>query len=431
MKCGFYEKEITPPLGISVPGYFCARPAFDVWDKLYAKAAVFTGSNGTVAVLILDAVQVKEAFCKKVTDRIVEMTGISADAIVIAATHTHYGIPFGDSVAEGGPYINEPDNDYLKVLERLAADTVVLAWKRQEECTLEYAMGWEDKVAFVRDYVMKDGTVRTNPSKRRVPDVLRPYDSNDPETPVLLAKNAEGKLLGCLFTHTCHQDTVGSWVISGDYSSEVSRQLKAAYGQDFVSVYMAGCCGDINHYDPLGGTSRTYIEIGREVAKAVKAAIDEKRVGVEGEQVAFLRRNVPIFRRKADPAFLEKCRKTLAGEPDTGVDMGWAISVAGYEDRNLPDEVDQPVQILRIGEVWFFALPGEVYHVFGQRIRAAVPGEKWLITELSGTESSYMPVPEVFGTDVYPEKLSDGSFLEPAAGEKIVAAAIDMIAQMK
>ena len=430
MKCGFYEKAITPPLGNSVPGYFCARPAYDVWDKLYAKAAVFTGSNGTVAILILDAVQVKREFCRKVTERIVEMTGIPADAIVIAATHTHYGIPEGDAIPDGRPCINEPDVEFMRVLERLAPDTVVLAWKHQEECTLQYAMGWEDKVAFVRDYVMKDGTVRTNPSKRRVADILRPYSDIDPETPVLLAKNAEGKLLGCLFTHTCHQDTVGSWVISGDYSSEVSRQLKAAYGQDFVSVYMAGCCGDINHYDPIGGTKRSYIEIGQEVAKAVKAAIDEKRVPGTGEQVDFLRRDVPIFRRKADPEFLENCRKTLAGE-DVGMDMGWAISIAGYEDRNLPDEINQPVQILRIGEVWFFALPGEVYHVFGQRIRAAVPGEKWLITELNGTESSYMPVPEVFGTDVYPEKLTDGSFLEPAAGDKLVAAVCDMITQMK
>ena len=328
MKCGFYEKEITPPLGNSVPGYFCARPAYDVWDKLYAKAAVFTGSNGTVAILILDAVQVKREFCRKVTERIVEMTGIPADAIVIAATHTHYGIPEGDAIPDGRPCINEPDVEFMRVLERLAADTVVLAWKRQEECTLEYAMGWEDQVAFVRDYVMKDGTVRTNPSKRRVADILRPYSDIDPETPVLLAKNAEGKLLGCLFTHTCHQDTVGSWVISGDYSSEVSRQLKAAYGQDFVSVYMAGCCGDINHYDPIGGTKRTYIEIGREVAKAVKAAIDEKLVAVEGEQMAFLRREVPIFRRKAEPEFLDKCHRKLAGE-EVDVDMGWAISIAG------------------------------------------------------------------------------------------------------
>lgn len=431
MKCGFYEKEITPPLGISVPGYFCPRPAFDVWDKLYAKAAVFTGSNGTVAVLILDAVQVKEEFCAKVTARIVEMTDIPADAIVIAATHTHYGVPFGDSVAESGPYINEPDNDYLKVLERLAADTVILAWKHQEECTLEYATGWENTVAFVRDYVLKDGRVVTNPSTRNTQQILRSYSDIDPETPVLLAKNAEGKLLGCLFTHTCHQDTVGSWVISGDYSSEVSRQLKAAYGQDFVSVYMAGCCGDINHYDPIGGTKRTYIEIGQKVAKAVKAAIDGKPVPVAGDQVAFLRRDVPIFRRKATEEQMEESRKVLAKDPDAKMDPGWAISIIGYEARNLPDEVPQPVQILRIGEVWFFALPGEVYHVYGQQIRAAVPGEKWLITELNGTESSYMPLPELFDTEVYPVKLTDGSFLEPAAGEKLVAGVCDMIAQMK
>jgi hypothetical protein len=32
---------------------------------------------------------------------------------------------------------------------------------------------------------------------------------------------------------------------------------------------------------------------------------------------------------------------------------------------------------------------------------------------------------------VYPEKLSDGSFLEPAAGDKIVAATTQMIAEMK
>ena len=50
MKCGFYEKEITPPLGQSLPGYFCPRPAMDVWDKLYAKSAVFEGENGIVAV---------------------------------------------------------------------------------------------------------------------------------------------------------------------------------------------------------------------------------------------------------------------------------------------------------------------------------------------------------------------------------------------
>lgn len=430
MKCGFYEKEITPPLGESVPGYFCARPAMDVWDKLYAKAAVFEGDNGTVAVLILDAVQVKAAFCEKVAQRVTEYTGIPGDHLVIAATHTHYGVPFGDSFPDDCEFINEPDRAYVAVLERLAADTVILAWKRMEECTLSYGIGWEDQVAFCRDYLMKDGKVRTNPSARRVPDVQRPYSDIDPETPVLTARNARGKLLGLLFTHTCHQDTVGNYVYSGDYSSEVSRQVKAAYGQDTVSIYMAGCCGDINHCDPLGGTRRDYIQIGQAVAVAVKTAVEEKSAPITAEKVAAQRRWVPIGRRKATAQELEECRRALSGQ-EAAFSRDWALSILGYEANNWPDEVLQPVQILRIGEVWFFALPGEVYHTYGKQARAAVAGEKWLITELNGTESSYMPTPELYGTDVYPVKLTDGSFLEPLAGEKLVAAVHDLVQEMK
>ena len=430
MKCGFYEKEITPPLGESIPGYFCARPTTDVWDKLYAKAAVFEGDNGTVAVLILDAVQVKAAFCQKVAQRVTEFTGIPRENLVIAATHTHYGVPFGDSFPDGYEFMNEPDRLYVAVLERLAADTVILAWKRMEECTLSYGIGWEDQVAFCRDYLMKDGKVRTNPSARRIPDVLRPYSDTDPETPVLTARNADGKLLGLLFTHTCHQDTVARNVYSGDYSSEVSRQMKAAYGQDVVSIYMAGCCGDINHCDFLGGTNRDYIQIGREVAKAVQEAVDGKSVPVSGNQVAARQRWVPIGRRRATPQELEECSKALAGQ-EAAFSRDWALSILGYEGNQWPDEVPQPVQILRIGEVWFFALPGEVYHIYGKQARAAVPGEKWLITELNGTESSYMPTPELYGTDVYPVKLTDGSFLEPLAGEKLVAAVHALVQEMK
>lgn len=430
MKCGFYEKEITPPLGQSLPGYFCPRPAMDVWDKLYAKAAVFEGENGIVAVLILDAVQVKKAFCDKVAQRVTEYTGIPSDNLVIAATHTHYGVPFGDSVPDDCEYINEPDREYVKVLERLAADTVILAWKRMEECTLSYSMGWEGHASFCRDYQMKDGKVRTNPSSRRIPDILHPYSDIDPDTPVLMVRNAEGQLKGILFTHTCHQDVVGHYVYSGDYSSVVSKELKSVYGSDFVSIYMAGCCGDINHCDPLGGARRSHVDVGRLVAGAVKAAMAVPGEPVEGQQVAALRRWVPIVRRKATEEELAECRKAIAGE-EAAFSRDWALSIVGYEANGWPDEVLQPAQILRIGELWLLAFPGEVYHVYGQQARAAIPGEKWLITELSGTESSYMPTPELFGTDIYPAKLTDGSFLEPRAGEKMVVAFHEMIKEMK
>lgn len=40
LKCAFYETEITPPLGCTIPGYFNTRYGSDVKDRLYAKAVV-------------------------------------------------------------------------------------------------------------------------------------------------------------------------------------------------------------------------------------------------------------------------------------------------------------------------------------------------------------------------------------------------------
>jgi len=34
MLCGLYDLDITPPLGVNIPGYFEARPATGVRDNL-------------------------------------------------------------------------------------------------------------------------------------------------------------------------------------------------------------------------------------------------------------------------------------------------------------------------------------------------------------------------------------------------------------
>ena len=41
MRAGFYETEITPPLGCDIPGYYINRFTQDVKDELYVRAVVF------------------------------------------------------------------------------------------------------------------------------------------------------------------------------------------------------------------------------------------------------------------------------------------------------------------------------------------------------------------------------------------------------
>ena len=46
MRCAFYEKEVTPPLGGDIPGYYVHRLTEDVVDRLMTRAAVFAANLG-------------------------------------------------------------------------------------------------------------------------------------------------------------------------------------------------------------------------------------------------------------------------------------------------------------------------------------------------------------------------------------------------
>jgi hypothetical protein len=45
MYIGLYEREITPPIGLDMPGYYCERLSIGVLDKLYCKAVVISESE--------------------------------------------------------------------------------------------------------------------------------------------------------------------------------------------------------------------------------------------------------------------------------------------------------------------------------------------------------------------------------------------------
>ena len=58
LKCAFYEREITPPLGCNLPGYGNCRPGSDVKDRLMAKATVISDGENTVAMIALDLLHI-------------------------------------------------------------------------------------------------------------------------------------------------------------------------------------------------------------------------------------------------------------------------------------------------------------------------------------------------------------------------------------
>ena len=434
MRCAFYEKEVTPPLGGDIPGYYIHRLTEDVVDRLYARAVVFAPDAEdpakTIAVLTLDAVNCHRALGDAIKARVTEFTGIPYENVAVIANHSHYGIPHGG-------YGSDRDDLYMDLLPRLAADAIILAYKRLQPCKLTYGLGHEEGIAVVRDYVIDNGTIVTNPAKFK-DRLVKHYSDADPDLPVLTAYAEDGKPLGVLFAYSLHQDTVGGKVYSGDFSSEISNVLKAKYGPDFGSIFVPGFCGDINHHDYITGYFPKHREIGQKLGAAVARVLEAESAPVTDETLAIGYRDLELKRREVTQEMIDYCNWVLE-DPQNRKSPYMMLGSNGYVQQlnyakdveGKPLETMAPLQILRIGDVYFFVTPYEMYHQFAQPLKASAPSGKWIVSEMGNTESSYVAPLELMDTDIYPAWTCGGSWLEKDAGNKIVNAMKDLMASVQ
>ena len=124
-QCGFYESEITPPLGGYIPGYYKRRAADDVKSKLYVKAMAMCSDNKEIVIIAVDGISTPQSFCEGIYTRLEEFVGLSREQIMIAATNNHTAGTYRNKYSEFAPI----DETYTDVLIRKSADCAVLAHK--------------------------------------------------------------------------------------------------------------------------------------------------------------------------------------------------------------------------------------------------------------------------------------------------------------
>lgn len=426
MNCAFYETEITPPLGASMPGYFVDRPTTGIKDKLYAKAFAVSNGEGMFAHLVLDCCEIPTHYVDAIRKRVCEWNDIPPECVAISCTHAHTGIACGSPLGES------EDSEYMSLVVRIAADCVTYALKRLAPAKIYFGTGRVDGISFNRDYIRPDGTVRTFPPKDMTG--VSPYSDNDPLLPLLFIEDENGTPTGAVICFACHQDCVGGLEYSGDYSSELSKCLKQKYGDDFISIYIAGASGDINHVDPYGKgnekqTSDTqlphYRMMGRKIAGEALRVIQNELSPVAGDSVYAAMEYVDIPYRKATPEMIENAKATLADPDAHGKNNARAL--LDFAAAPKTDCHKTPVQVLSIGNTTVFALPGELFHQFANEIRKALPDRNCLFSTLSNGFHGYIPVPELIDQPIYEAKLCFGSCLDKNAGSVIVQTAVKLV----
>jgi len=433
LKCGFYEKEVTPPLGCNIPGYYSVREADGVKDKLYAKAMAVSNGKDTVIIMCVDSLSVDKRITDGIIERASEYTGVPTENMNVSATHTHTGPPRD----YGANSKHKPDKEYEDYLIRIGGDCMTLAFQSMEDVKLKFGRGHIEGIAFNRVYIMNDGRMQTAPEVGDK-DVVRPHGPIDPELTVLYAETMDGRPIGALINYACHPDVVKGTKYSGDWPSILSYGMKDEFGRDFVSLFVNGTCGNINHVDVIGTTeyppSEHYIKMGNIVAKeAIKAIKSSEEIN--GEEIAAKKEEIKIEARAWDMERIEWAKEIVATiKPIEGITLALGTNkeqedlhvaksfLSAYESTKGIDFYTRMVGAMRIGDVYFYSMPSEMFVQFGLYVKEHSPSDKNFVAELSHGYRGYVPMKDMMYPSVYESKIT--SFpLKPGAGEKIAETA--------
>jgi len=418
-KIGVASATITPFLDIPLEGYYYPRMPDGVHDDLHAKALVIDDGHDQVVLVACDLVGISREAVEEARRQISARCGIQADHILISATHSHTGpreIP-----------------SYTSNLGHWIADSVVTAEAKKRQALLWVATEQEPSLAHNRRYLMRDGTVQTNPGFLN-PNVVRPVGPTDARVGVLFAEDEKHNPIVTWVNYAMHLDTVGGTWISSDYPYYLARTLAALKGTDMLTSFTIGAAGDINHWDVQRPGPQRGFETAQRLGEALAGDVIKAYThlqALDSIRVKALSETIELPLQKITGQEVKEAEKIVAQPPPMDVDFTLdrvkAEKVMHVYERKGKD-LQAEIQILTVGPVAFVAIPGEYFVELGIRIQKESPFPYTFIVELANDDLGYIPTRKGFEEGGY-EPTS--TMLAPGSGEKIADKAIELLNRCK
>lgn len=430
LQVGLAEIDITPPVGYRMDGYFYERLNTGRRDPLKAKALVFQQGARRAALVVCDLLGMPRSMSSEVRALAAARTGIPADNIAIAATHTHTGPLFAGERARvfseqaAARFGTDPlaALKYPEALRDQLVDVIAAANARVSPATMEFVHAREDRVSFNRRYHLKDGTVRFNPGVLN-PEIVRAAGPIDPDLPfVLFTKDKQP--VGSLSVFALHLDTVGGTEYSADYPAHLADELRREFGESFISVFGTGTCGDINHIDVSGQRRYTARLIGQQLGIDILSARSRAQLDRPSLGVTSARLSLPLRRVSGEQAAAAKANMPKVGTKDLPF-LVQVETVATLDLVRRGSTLDTEVQVFRLHpDVAVVLLPGEVFADLGLAIKRRSPFRHTLVIELSNDNPAYIPTEKAFKEGSYE---TVNSRIAPGGGERLVEIAIQLL----
>ena len=452
LRVGFAERDITPDIGMEMPGDYLKNYFQGFHDRCKVRVAVFDDGATRVTLVGVDAVGIPRVVVQAARKQIENECGIPATAVLVGASHSHSSGPVTGVLP--GQYDHAPafvqhlaydmstaaDRGFMKRVENQIAGAVSEANDTLVEARCGVGTGHEDKVAFNRRFRMKNGMTYTHPGHGN-PDIIDYAGPTDPQVGVIGAWDTKGRLLGCIVNYTCHATTnPGSGAdISANWIYFMEEAIQGAMGREVPVVFLQGAAGDVTQVDNLNPYQDPSREewaqlvggrVGAEAAKVLWTIVPGTLSPLDAHsKILHIKRRVPSQEHVQRAYELVKQDIKTVGKTD------WAFAKETVMlDALLKTEpvAEVEVQAIQIGPAVFVSNPAELFCQYGLDLKAKSHFPHTYVVSYADGTVGYVPTEEAFGPHGggYETRLTSHSNLEVTAGTQMEEAGLELVARM-
>ena len=448
LKAGAAQVDVTPKMGTQIAGDIGRRrPAELILEPLYARALIVEAGGRKLCFLSLDLAVVTREWADRIRSRAAQEFGLDPEAVMVHAVQNHAAPGVGAFLASEQCKLLPPDLWWVRGddprYNPVAVEGALEAIRRAHEALapawVGAASGLEARPAYNRRFVLRDGTAVTHPKPSDMPNILHVEGPIDPELGVVCFNSESARPAALLLHYTCHpvhgyplRYVIGGW--PGVWCAEMQKVC----GSQCTPLVLNGCCGNIhhaNHLDP--GYVDDHRRMGRLLAETADKVLRTIRYS-DAAALDYRSRHIQIPYRKLPPEEIEKARRLIEANPEpvwrdaehTAIEWDWVYAVALLDLRDRQQRepcCDLEVQVFRLGDIAFVALPGEPF-VEGQlRIKQGSPVRHTYVAHMANSFAGYIPTVRAFAGGGYETRVANWSKLAPEALDTLAEEAVALL----
>jgi len=436
---GYGNVDITPQEAVPLGGYgnSTARMSRNVLSPLRAICLACTDADGSTVLLVeTDLIAVYGQSMDPIRQAVAQATGISADHILVACTHTHSA----PDLECDHPTITR----YLAYLQQQLILCAREALADRKPAALSLATAKTKDVAYVRHLMLEDGSYKGVNLNLFSEVPVMGHSTEADSNMTLLRFTREGGRDILLLNWQCHPHRTGygKFDVSADIVGVIRQELDTAYDCDVI--YLSGASGNINPLSmvPEENFYPDWQDHGKAIAAFAIAAKDSF-VSICGGKVQAVSAAVNEPFNRPDPALLDAARDVaehfkevndhkicLRYAETKGLHSQYhALSLLTKEQMQKEGCTHIPIHMtaFSIGDVGFIGAPYEMFDTNGKYVRDFSPFKATIVASLANDCVDYIPSAFGYLNDCYE---ADSTLVAPGAGERLAQRYVKMLEKL-